>query len=104
MQISPTQHFYLDYEKDVVSLETREGLTHIWDNFWHPIRSCGTERDDGGLPVLGDDLDMVMPDPEKLTAKMDAPGAQPSCRGGQTCTDRHRSGRLQWMLPEASMV
>lgn len=31
MQISPTQHFDLDYEKDVVSLETREGLTHICD-------------------------------------------------------------------------
>lgn len=70
MQISPTQHFYLDYDKDVVSLETREGLTHIWDNLWHPLsRSV--------KPVLGEHLDIVMSYPEKLTAaKMETSGAQ----------------------------
>lgn len=28
----PHSIFFLDYEKDVISLETREGLTGIWDN------------------------------------------------------------------------
>lgn len=84
MQISPTQHFDLDYEKDMVSLETGEGLTHIWDNLWHPIRSYCTVRDDECLPVLGEDLDIVMPYPEKLTAKMKTSGAQLACRWGQT--------------------